>query len=910
MSRSLRASRVALLPLAVLSFGWSACRAPAPGPGSAAAAAPAPAAAPGIEWQRSLADALAVAAAEHRPLLIAVNMDGESASDRIWREEYRDPAFVAAANRCVCVAASLFRHNPHDHDEQGRRVECPRLPGLTCGEHVALEPQLFEKFLADGERVAPRHALVKTDGTKVFDLSLCFDLKDIDRALQAAVADLPPRPVVDFAAMGWEELAARRDHAGRGALEARLAGADEAGTLAGLAAIGKAGDAGAWEALAAVKDLNGFFSSMAAPVRAALVDAARACGAAPALAQHLREAGSGLAQLPVSLDLQEQGTRAREQTQDLLAGLDGQGAATRTFLLASMCDWGQPAAARRSVLARLVPGERVEAVAAAFAHLGDLLGGEAALQRPRSTPSAELSAPVDAMPESAELDRTLEALEKTPAAERRADWNARFAKASLDLARRHLEEQKRDVQILLDDAEMHWKRALAAEAAHPEWWIERARTAYFLGHFTEQVEFGERAAVTAQAAHPQLRPGDDPLVVEALRWVGDAYARQLGNGGELPVETTARAIGGAFTALEVVAHGGCATAKDWLSFASFLELVGLRDSSEVEALRGLQTFSADRDLWMQLFRVASSPQGAAREADLVVQGARLPPGRDLATALWWAGYAHTNVAEHYRRLDLDVAALHAYERARARFAEAMAKNSEFTADCTQHLAAIHLGRGHALVFSDRPRAARELVAAVRTIPQLAEQLAQQRDGLGYDVLDLVDKLLEWRATGPTDVDSAALLTELLAAAPQTPFYGLAIADAELREALRADGRNPERAMRDTVDAAGKPIRMPMGLATDEGDAYLQRSLAAARRVAALVATPEDHQVLAQSATIAAERDLERHRLAAVPGYLAEAAQALGLTPPPAGADVAALTAFAAQLRKRLGEARPRQRDGR
>src|SRR5262245_6670887 len=88
---------------------------------------------PQIEWQRTLEDAQAVAKAEQRPLFIAVNMDGESASDRIWRENYRDPAFVAAANRCVCVAASVFRHNPRDYDEAGYRIPCPRFGCVTCG---------------------------------------------------------------------------------------------------------------------------------------------------------------------------------------------------------------------------------------------------------------------------------------------------------------------------------------------------------------------------------------------------------------------------------------------------------------------------------------------------------------------------------------------------------------------------------------------------------------------------------------------------------------------------------------------------------------------------------------------------------------------------------------------------------
>ena len=116
-----------------------------------------------VHWQRTLADALDLQAATGRPILVALNMDGESASDRIVHENYRDPAFVAASRSCICLVGSLFRHTPRDHDDEGRRIPCPRLGHVTCGEHIALEPLLFERFLADGERVAPRHALVLPD---------------------------------------------------------------------------------------------------------------------------------------------------------------------------------------------------------------------------------------------------------------------------------------------------------------------------------------------------------------------------------------------------------------------------------------------------------------------------------------------------------------------------------------------------------------------------------------------------------------------------------------------------------------------------------------------------------------------------------------------------------------------------
>ena len=114
-----------------------------------------------IHWERNLADALALARAEGRPLLLAVNMDGESASDRIVREEYRDPKFVAATRNYVCVVASLFRHNPRDYDDACRRIPCPRLGCCPCGEHMALDPALCEQLLAAGKPVTPRQIAMR-----------------------------------------------------------------------------------------------------------------------------------------------------------------------------------------------------------------------------------------------------------------------------------------------------------------------------------------------------------------------------------------------------------------------------------------------------------------------------------------------------------------------------------------------------------------------------------------------------------------------------------------------------------------------------------------------------------------------------------------------------------------------------
>lgn len=910
MSRLLRPLLAVLLSAGAFLFLLPGCKSTTAPP-----AVPAlPESPPQIEWQRSVEDAEALAQAEHRPLLIAVNMDGESASDRIWRENYRDPAFIAAASRCVCVAASLFRHNVHDYDAEGRRIPCPRFGCITCGEHIAAEPKLFAKLLADGERVAPRHALVMPDGRKVFDLSLNFDLRDIDRALAAAVQNVPVRDVQMPAGVTWEQLAARRDHVGRVALEERVVRADEAQTLAALAAIGRLGDAGSLDALRLVgcprwEDptplpagvIRGNHSCwrscllLTPELRAALGDAVRSQGLAAATAAIWRErfeAGDRVRGLE----------QAAADVLDLIAELDGQNSPTRSFLLAHAMLRPHAEAALRS-LCRVLPADAAAAVKAARGEAGPALEGPIYRFAPLAAPSPAPTG--DEMPEAAELERTLEALDaevKSLTEANRAVWNARFAKASLDLGRRHLETQQKDVQLLLEDAELHWKRALLLEPDRADWWIERARTAYFLGHFAEQAEHGQRAFLVATRGKPADAQVQDPVAIEALRWVGDGHARLLGERANGDPATELLGIAGGMRALLQVAHSDHTTAKDWLSLASFFGALSLRGDEVSAAYEGVKRFPADRELRQVFHSVLQSVPGAPPVWGAAKVVALLHP--ESADAEWWAGYAYVLAAEELRRCHDDP--FDWYELAQQRFEHTMAMQADYAENCRSMVAMTWLGRGMAWVFDDRRQAAECLVEAVKVQPDLAAL----RDGLGYDVFDLVDKIFEWRDAGPSDVEPLALLDRLLLAAPGTPLYGIAIADSQLREALRADGRNPQRVVRDTVDAGGNRIRMPMGLATDEGDSYLQRSLAAARRVLPLLLTAEDKKVLAQSATIAAERDLERHRLAAVAGNLAEAATALGQEPPLAGADEAALVAFATKLRAELGEARPRERSGR
>ncbi len=195
--------------------------------------------APRVEWQRSLADALAVQKATGLPLLIAVNMDGEVFNERFANDVYRDPQFVALTRGYVCVVASLDRspdrHSERDYDAFGNRVECSRFPGCTCSEHINIEPALFERWLKP-TRNAPRHVGVGADGKVLFD-------RFLDQSMQTAIDAIrrhrgqpqdgePPASV--------EALLARHDAAARRALEPRDRCGDAAGRRSVLAAAAAA----------------------------------------------------------------------------------------------------------------------------------------------------------------------------------------------------------------------------------------------------------------------------------------------------------------------------------------------------------------------------------------------------------------------------------------------------------------------------------------------------------------------------------------------------------------------------------------------------------------------------------------------------------------------------------------------
>lgn len=136
-----------------------------------------------IPWQRNLDDALALARATGKPILICANDDGEAASEQLANRKYRDPGFARLVEGFVPLIVTARRRVAFDRDDRGRRLEDPRFGTVLNGEQLSLEPIVYERYFR-GRRVAPRHVGVTADGEILFDVFLSNHLGEIDEALR------------------------------------------------------------------------------------------------------------------------------------------------------------------------------------------------------------------------------------------------------------------------------------------------------------------------------------------------------------------------------------------------------------------------------------------------------------------------------------------------------------------------------------------------------------------------------------------------------------------------------------------------------------------------------------------------------------------------------------------------------
>lgn len=811
------------------------------------------------------------------PLLVAMNMDGESASERITKENYRDPKFVALTRSFVCVIGSVFRHNLRDHDEQGRRIPCPRLGEVTCGEHIALEPVLFERYLG-GERIAPRHALILADGTKKFDEFLLYDLRELYKKFADAqpTGDPAPRSPYDGS---WFKSRNRE----RLAYEDALWNAKDLG--AELDRLTREGDKGSLEALRRLE----FLGELSEPRFAdGVARVAVALQLAPEYASILRQRPQGLT-----------------HTLRPLVIVDGKSKETQTLLLSALALSGEPLQAEaRSTLGSVLGGEDLARVEKALFDGGgalDAMKKSGAVRMQRLEPAEpDGRAPADNAALEAELAEADAGVQKDthdPAAQ------ARFGRASLALARSRVESGfTRDVPFLLQDAD-HWL-GLAAQGPPKDvtLCLDRAETSYRLSDFTAE-ETHAREALALVPARPDLRSASikkiaDRLATsrelrEALRWVGDAAARNVpARAGGDPVAELEGIVRGN-QALMLVCLAREASESDWLALASFHGLLGRRELEleflevgvlhvpESQALRAALTDACWRGGDLDpLTGTAQLAMSAPTHDGPTTMSHRL----ESAEGHWYLGVAWIQRAEWARRGERPSDAIREYQGAERAFERCAELKPEFAANCTLQRAACRLGQGFAHLLADeRASASQSLIEALK----LAPTIQGTRDGLDREPLDLLDGSLEWRASGPSPVDATKLLDALEQATPGNPFWLRALSDSELREARRAQHRN----------------------APTEALLYCEAAIQAARHARTLADDEDSKRAYLLPLSLEAELFLAKDELAPARAPLAEIARELGMAAPEE-AGLGFWKDLLAQVRAKLGEAAPVIRPGR
>ncbi len=643
-----------------------------------------------IEWQRTWDDALAVSKATGKPILICVNMDGEIASEHFAGIRYRDPEKAKLYEPYVNVIASVYRHTPRDVDERGRRIPCPRFGGVTCGEHIAIEPILYRKFF-DGKRIAPRHIMVELDGKEQYDVYYALDTDSVFQAIQDGIAKraLKPKPVVRGDRPILERVASRdsQDRAavekaylrGNGRLRRQLLeaakahkeaapidllrlaifGFDEQMSRLARAALAQA------DSPEAVDVINEALRvPMASGEREALVRALARLGSSSAKARRLATVHRGLGRGKSTLDVEEWATP--------LAGAE------------------YPAPKVHATLARAV--EKSEAVAAA---------------RPK-----------DAEAKLALAEASVE-LAIDPAAASRTKPRLRSGIRSV----------RNYAQLVFQDAR---RAALEAERLGAKGWRVDAVLAVIAEHLGDSHEAERRA----DAAVASMQPGaTSRIAMEALQIFAYGRQRRITRAVLAHEAWSPQLLSDVHSAYAILAKHPFGTATHVVSHYDFLRWLGAAGQAARCLGAGLRRYP---DSWVLHDRLRAKILAEKGVAGLEpAYTAMLAAATRTGNLEWFAGYASIVAAEFHRRAGNPARALGAYDRAIAHYERAMVSNPSSKASSDHYIAIAMAGRARiALEQGDLESSLEQILAAFRKSPRSAGTL----DGLNLRAVDTAKML--------------------------------------------------------------------------------------------------------------------------------------------------------------------------
>ena len=632
-----------------------------------------------ITWQRTYEDAVAVSKQTGKPILICVNMDGEPASEHYAGVRYRQPDIAKLYSPYVAVIASVYRHTPRDWDERGNRILCPRFGSVTCGEHIAIEPALFEQFF-DGKRIAPRHIMVELEkeSAETYDIYYAFDTDTIFDNLRSGIANRPPPKPEAGADRELVDRVASRDIADRIAVEQAYKQGDVVLRRKLLESAQKHTDLAPTEILRLA--LFGFDLELARSARRTLAQATT-----PDAVELIAEA------LRVPMDPAE-----------------------RDALIAALVRLGE-ISPRAQTLAAVYKG------LAARSSAVDLAAWSKALE------SATAGAPpVDSYELGARMEGRVHAASSRPAdSAARLELAEGFLALAVDPA-----TSPKFSRLMLADAR---DNALEAEKLGASGWRVNAVLA------TTAVELGDLldAQKRAEAAMADL-PADvqSYASMRVLALYAQTIQQKIAKAVREKREWPPQWLTDVHATYAVLARHPLASDRNVTSHYDFLKYLSATVQADGVLDEGLKRFPDSPLLHDRLRTRLLDERGVAGlEAGYAERLAKLDASPNLE---WYAGYASLVAAEFRRRTSEDAEALSAYDRGIAHFERAAEKNPA-NRDSADHFIALALaGRARlALEAGDLEGALRLVRASFEKRPTAAATM----DGLNFSPVDTAKLLL-------------------------------------------------------------------------------------------------------------------------------------------------------------------------
>ncbi len=645
-----------------------------------------------VTFQRTWDDAVAVSRETGKPILVCVNMDGEIASEHYAGVRYRQSEIAALYEPYVCVIASVYRHNPRDFDEAGRRILCPRFGSVTCSEHIWIEPILYEKFM-DGRRIAPRHIMVELDGAETYDVYYAWDTDSVFQAIQDGIANRQSvaktiirgdRPIV--------ERVASRDIQDRNAVESAYQQGDRDLKRSLLQAALESGDAVPLDLLRLA--VRGLDLELAELARRALAQS----GSADAV-DLINDA------LRVPLNASDR--------DELIGALDRLGGSS-------------PRARTLAVVHRGLAGRSSEVDVEGWskALAGSLEGGgtyapasdwSALEQRIDTQAAASDTRPEDAAARLELAEASLElAIDPKTAQILAADRRTRS-----DYAR-----------LMFEDA--HRAAVQAEELGAAGWRVNAVigLSAYYLGNV-------EEAYARAEAAAGDIPSGaEEWSAIATLALFAEARQKAIAEAVREKKEWPGQWLTDVNAAYSVIARHPIGTDAHVAAHHDFLKSLGALGPASRVLDEGLARFPDSRPLHDRLRARILEEKGVEGLETAYEERLRQP---DAAKNLeWFAGYASLVAAEFHRRAGNGPEALAAYDRAIAHYERNIEKNPETRATADHYVALALAGRARlAFETGDHERAVAELLASLERKPEAAAT----QDGLNLSPADTARTLL-------------------------------------------------------------------------------------------------------------------------------------------------------------------------